>query len=29
MAIDRDYPEKKEKQTNECAKGYNKWKENK
>ena len=29
MAIDRDYPEKKEKQTNEWLKGYNKWKENK
>ena len=29
MAIDRDYKEKKEKQTNKWTKGYNKWKENK
>ena len=26
MAIDRDYPEKKEPQSNEWIKGYNKWK---
>ena len=29
MAIDRDYPEKKERRSTEWIKGYNKWKKNK